>query len=119
VEGDYASMFGATHAAPSDPFVGVLLGDLGVELSLHARDVGHPMVACVVHLRDRFDAGHEVRERLELGPLVVGDVDGYVDVNGLLYLAHSDSSNSELRVEACTFDQPFKTECSSNSVQVE
>ena len=33
VEGDHAGMLGVTtYAAPGDPFVGVLLGDLGVEL---------------------------------------------------------------------------------------
>jgi hypothetical protein len=51
----------ATDAAPGNPFVRVLLGDLGVELPLHARNIGHPVVACVIELGDRLDAGHELR----------------------------------------------------------
>src|SRR5512133_4165354 len=41
VEGDHAGLLDiATDAAPGDPFVGMLLGDLGVALPLHARDAG-------------------------------------------------------------------------------
>jgi hypothetical protein len=38
----------ATGAAPGNPFVRVLLGDLGVELPLHARGIGHRVVARVI-----------------------------------------------------------------------
>src|SRR5688572_11587116 len=101
VECDHAGMLGiATDAAPGDPFVRVLLGDLGVELPLYARDVGDPVVARVVDLGDRLNAGHEVRERLELGPLVVGDAHWYLDVDGLLDLAHRELLRSKQHVAA-------------------
>ena len=82
LERDHATVLGAVDAAPLDPLVGHLVDDLGVELAGHAGDRGDPVVAPVVELRDRVHAGHEVRERLELGPLVVrgahrdGDLDG-------------------------------------------
>jgi hypothetical protein len=42
--------------------------------------------ALIVVLVDFLDPAHEVREVLELGPLVVGRGHRYVDLNGLLDL---------------------------------
>ena len=84
VEGDHAGVLGlAAGAGPGDALLGVLLGDLGVELALDAPDLGHPVGVRVVELRDALDPAHELGEGLELRPLVVGDPDRDVDVDGL------------------------------------
>lgn len=79
----------AAGAPPGDALVGVLLGDLGFEVALDAPDAHLPAVVGVVDLGDRLDLVEEVREALELRPLVVGDLGGHVDVDGLDDLHHS------------------------------
>ena len=81
--------FGPVERRPGDPLVRVLLGDLGVELPRHAADSVTQCVCVSSSLADLARTPlHELRERLELGPLVVGGPDGDVDVDGLHNLAH-------------------------------
>ena len=81
VEGDHPGLLGLVHRAPGHPLVRVLLGDHGVELALDAGDLGDPVGHRVAGLLDPLDSLHELREGLELGPLVVGggDRDGHLD----------------------------------------
>src|SRR4051795_8670142 len=84
VEGHHAGLLGALRRGPRDPLVGVLLGDLRVELLLTATDLRAPMKAGVIELTDLLDALHEARELLELGPLVVGGAHGHGHFDALL-----------------------------------
>ena len=68
--------------------VGVLLGDVRLELALDGADLHLPDGEGVGDLLDRLDLVEEARELLELGPLVVGDGHGDVDVDGLDDLRH-------------------------------
>jgi hypothetical protein len=83
VERDDARVRGAVGALPGDPLIRVLLCDVRVELALDAADVHLPVGVGVILLGDSLDAAHELRERLELGPLVVGSGNGNLDVYGL------------------------------------
>jgi hypothetical protein len=78
----------AVHCGPGDALLRVLLGDLGVELPLDPADLHLPVVAGVGDLGDGLHTLHELRERLELGPLVIRRPDRNVDVDGLGHLAH-------------------------------
>ena len=75
----------ARSRPPGDLLIGNLLDDLGPPLAARAADVGDPAQVRVVDLPDRLDAIHELRELLELRPLVVGrahrddDVDRFFD----------------------------------------
>src|SRR3546814_19927800 len=90
---DDTSVLGlAADARPGNALIGVLLGDLGVELALDPGNVGDPVVALLAHLADRLHPAHELREGLELGPLVVGRAHRHVDVDGLIDLAHRSPS---------------------------
>ena len=73
---------------PGDALVGGLLDDLGVELSRDAGEGDLPVRVGVVDLAHRVDAGHELGEGLELGPLVVDGGDGEVDVDLCSNSAH-------------------------------
>src|SRR4029453_15184322 len=73
---------------PCPPLVGQLLGDLRVELALHAVDVRLPVGGGGVELADLAHAGHEARELLELGPLVVRGAYRHVYVNELGHGTH-------------------------------
>src|SRR3546814_3584279 len=56
VEGDDTSVLGlAADARPGNALIGVLLGDLGVELALDPGNVGDPVVALLAHLADRSE----------------------------------------------------------------
>src|SRR5690606_16931758 len=90
VEGDDAGLVRPLQRAPGDPLVGMLLGDLGVELPLDSGDLGDPVGAGVRDLTDGLHALHELGEALELGPLVVRDPDRNVDVYGVLDRTHGD-----------------------------
>src|SRR3546814_2405223 len=95
---DDTSVLGlAADARPGNALIGVLLGDLGVELALDPDNAGDPVVALLAHLGDRLHPAHELREGLELGPLVVGRAHRHVDVDGLLDLARSEEHTSELQ----------------------
>jgi hypothetical protein len=76
----------------------MLFGDLGIEFTPDPADRGDPVVVGVVGLRDRIHPGHELRERFELGPLVVGRAHVDIDFNGLFDARHSDTSFSGLPV---------------------
>ena len=67
----------------------MLLGDLGIPLALDSADVGDPVQMGVVDLANLLHALHELREGLELGPLVVGRADRDVDLDGLLNGGHA------------------------------
>src|SRR5207237_2525860 len=82
----------AARARPGDPLVGGLLGDLRVPLLALAADLGDPVQVGVIELGDRLDGIHELREVLELGPLVVGDLDGDIDLDRTLDSAHGVTS---------------------------
>src|SRR5690625_3900191 len=89
VEGDDAGVAGvAGDAAPGDPLIGVLLGDLGLELARLPAHSYYPAVAGVVDLGDGVHAVHELRKGLELGPLVIGGADRDVHLDGFLDRAH-------------------------------
>jgi hypothetical protein len=62
----------AAFAPPGNDLVGHLARDQGVPACddiAHLRNPVQPLVAELLHL---FDALHELRELLELGPLVIG-----------------------------------------------
>src|SRR4051812_18203305 len=73
VEQDSAGVLGTVGALPGDPGVRRLIGDLGLPLLLLAGDPRGPKQRPVIELLDRLHAVHELREILELGPLVVRD----------------------------------------------
>src|SRR5262249_28031670 len=50
---------------------------------------GVPAQAPIIQLLDALHAVHEAREFLELRPLVVGGLDGHVDVDGMLDPGHT------------------------------
>ena len=88
VERDDAGVRRAVGRPPGDALVGVLLGDLGVPLAATAADLGHPVQLGVVDLPDLLDALHELRELLELRPLVVRGAYRDIDVDRLLDPGH-------------------------------
>src|SRR5712691_5104439 len=90
-----ASVPRSGDAPPADDLVGHLLGDLGVPLLDIAGDLRSPVQALVVELLDGFDALHESRELLELGPLVVHDPDRNVHFYGFLDRGHGYGSFSK------------------------
>ena len=83
-------------ALPGDPLVGMLLGDLGVELARDAADGGLPVRMRRVPLLE-LHAVHEVWKGLELRPLVVRRRHVDVDVDRLLILRHGNASRSGTR----------------------
>ena len=88
MERDDAGMVHAVDRGPGNALFRLLLGDLRVELALHAGDRDIPVRERVGLLRDLIHAVHELRERLELSPLVVGGRDRDVDVDGLGDVTH-------------------------------
>src|SRR5690606_15914676 len=86
-EGDGARIVDATLAAPGDPLVRLLLDDLGVPLDGLAADLRLPVQVGGVELLHSLDALHELREGLELRPLVVRGADRDVDADALLFVA--------------------------------
>src|SRR5690606_6945647 len=92
VERHDARVVRAGRAVPRDALVGVLLGDLRVELALDAPDLRPPVRVRRVELADLLHALHEAGELLELRPLVVGGADGDVDVDRLGDGAHGATS---------------------------
>ena len=89
VEPDVAGVLPALGGPPRDVAVGLLVRDLRLPLLPPAADVGDPAQVGVVELRDRLDALHELRELLELRPLVVRGRDRNLDFDGLLDFAHA------------------------------
>ena len=65
---------------------------LAFQVLLDAGDLGGPPEGRVVELLDLLDRLHELREFLELGPLVVRDADRDVNVDRLDDLGHDASS---------------------------
>src|SRR6185369_2817126 len=88
LEQDGAGVLGTLGALPGDPGIRDLVGDVGGPLLPPAGDLGGPAQRLVVHLDDGLDGFHELGEALELGPLVVGDADRNVDVDGVLEPSH-------------------------------
>src|SRR5438552_8096570 len=86
----------AGRAPPHDDLVRDLFGDLGVPLFDPAANSRAPMQALVVELLNFFDAIHESRELLELGPLVVPDPDRDVYIYGFLDCRHVYDSSASL-----------------------
>src|SRR5438093_9943941 len=84
LESDDARVRRAGRAAPGDDAIRGLLGDLGVPLLFFAADARAPAHRLAVELHDLLHAVHELREGLELRPLVVGRADGNVDDDVLL-----------------------------------
>src|SRR4026209_596970 len=66
---------------PCHAMVRMLLGDLSIPLPLVAPHFPCPEQPSVVPLLNSLDAIHELRKRLELGPLVVRRRDGYADLD--------------------------------------
>jgi hypothetical protein len=92
VERDDAGLMRAVDRRPRDALVRVLLGDLRVELADLSRDLDGPVEAHVVDLTDLLDALHEVREVLELRPLVVRRADWDLHLDALLDRRHAFTS---------------------------
>jgi hypothetical protein len=89
LEGDHALLLHVPgHGAPCDALVRELIDDFRVELPARARDTRDPVVVAVVELGDLLHSLHEIREFLELRPLVVGGVDRDLDVHGFGDRAH-------------------------------
>src|SRR4029079_5266232 len=82
------------RAPPRDDLVGDLLVELGVTFFDLAAALRAPVQTLVIELLDGLDALHEARELLELSPLVVGDADRNVHVNGFLHCRHGHASSS-------------------------
>src|SRR5438876_3637151 len=114
-ETDDASIACARCAAPRDDLVWHLLGDLGVPLFDLARDLRPPVQTLVVELLYGFDAFHESRELLELGPLVVRDPDRNVRFDGFLDCWHSYDSSASLGSMRRLFALPFFVAAFSSS----
>src|SRR6185503_259856 len=76
-EPDLAVVPGTFGAPPGDDLIGALLGDLGPPVLHDTGDRGRPFERLVVNLDHTFDSIHELGERFELRPLVVGDADGH------------------------------------------
>jgi hypothetical protein len=55
-------------------------------LATNPGDLRDPIQALIIELRDRLDAVHELRELLELGPLVVRDAERDVNEDALFNL---------------------------------
>ena len=91
VEGDHPDMIGAGVRMPCHSLVRMLFGDGGIELTDLPCDIENPMRVGVVELTDLSHALHELRERLELRPLVVGDPDRNIDVDLFGDCAHAPS----------------------------
>src|ERR1700712_4651474 len=94
----------APDCPPRHPLVWMLLGDLGVELARDTAHLGHPVAQRRVELAYLLHPIHELREGLELCPLVVGHRNGDLDVDGFNYLTHerypcwSATSNALMRI---------------------
>ena len=96
VEPDLARVLLALDRAPRDVAVGLLVGDLRLPLLASAAKLGDPAEVSGVELRDRLDVLHELRELLELRPLVVRGLDRNLDLDRLLDLAHASLLSSAL-----------------------
>ena len=84
LEAHLAGVALAGDRGPRDALVRHLVDDLGVPLGAAAADVRDPVQARVVELPHLLDALHELRELLELRPLVVGRAHGHVELTRLL-----------------------------------
>jgi hypothetical protein len=80
-EGHRARVGCARRGGPCDLAVGHLLDDPGFPLATHAGDLGDPFQPIVAELSDALDPIHELREILELGPLVIGRTYRHIDQN--------------------------------------
>ena len=88
MEGHDSGVRRAVRRLPGDALVGMLLGDHRVPLLDVPGDLGLPVEMRVVDLRDLLHALHELREVLELRPLVVRGLDGDVQVDALFDGTH-------------------------------
>src|SRR5215208_8335430 len=73
----------AVDVAPGDALLRLLLDDLRIPLVSLAAEFGDRVQPALVELRDRLNALHELREFLELRPLVVRRVDRHIDFDRL------------------------------------
>src|ERR687892_1723906 len=88
LERDDARVAVATGRPPGDAGVRLLLGDLGRPLTALAAYLGDPAQVRVIDLLHGLDTLHEVREVLELRPLVVCRTDGHVDFDRFFDRCH-------------------------------
>src|SRR5918993_4075994 len=88
VEGDHAGVVLAVGVPPRHTLLGPLLGDLGVPFVTGPAELCDTVKVHVVTLRDFLDALHELRELLELSPLVVHRRERCLDLDGLLNSRH-------------------------------
>src|ERR671922_115403 len=89
LEPDVAGVLLALRGAPGDVAIRLLVRDLGAPLLALAADLGDPAKVCVVQLRDGLDVLHELRELLELRPLVVRGRDRDADLDRFLDFGHA------------------------------
>jgi hypothetical protein len=89
VERHDAGVVLAIRVTPGDALIRLLLGDLGVPLVPRAAELGDPVQVRVVALSDLLHALHELRELLELRPLVVHRVERRLDRDRLLDRRHA------------------------------
>src|SRR6185503_1359967 len=101
-----------------------LVGDARPPLLRAAGDRGRPVDRRVVDLDDLVDAVHELRERLELRPLVVRDADRNADVDGFADAGHLDllagekagdngTPTGQTRWASCRSVRPARLPCGS------
>jgi hypothetical protein len=84
-----AGVLGTGGRRPRDALIGRLLGNPCVPFLGLAADLGDPVEPLVVELVHPLDGGHELRELLELGPLVVGRPNGNLDVDRFGDVGHT------------------------------
>src|SRR5258707_15655649 len=78
---DHSRIRRAGSASPSNPLIGNLLRDLGIEVLFLAADICTPIQVLVVKLPDFENAIHKAWKFFELSPLVVGCSRGHIYVN--------------------------------------
>ena len=81
----------AIDRLPGDLLVRLLLGDLRRPLTALAADLRDPLDVCVVELLDGLDSLHELRELLELRPLVVSLLYGNLNLDRIFDFRHDPS----------------------------
>src|SRR6478736_3961281 len=118
IELHHAGVGGAFRSGPGHSAVGYLFQDLRLPLPADAADFSHPLQPVVAELGHALDAAHEVREVLELGPLVVSGAHRYVHQNAFFHLrAHNVSfallpeTNDSGRIISMLSNIPFDRGC--------
>src|SRR5690606_2570464 len=98
----------ARDAAPRDDLVGDLLRDLRIPFLFLAPQLRAPVRVRIVDLTHIPDADHELRERLELRPLVIDGMQRAVHLDAFLDPFH-DPASSVTRLDRQELPVPFRS----------